>query len=81
MDFKKYINVKAEKNWGGKTWNSWEKEKEDFPGGSVVKNMPAKAGDSGSIPGPGKFHVPQGNHACLLQLEKALAKDQRHSQK
>ena len=25
----------------------------DFPGGSVVKNLPANAGDMGSISGPG----------------------------
>ena len=25
-----------------------------FPGGSVVKNLPANAGDSGSILGPGR---------------------------
>ena len=25
-----------------------------FPGGSVVKNLPAKAGDAGSIPGSGR---------------------------
>ena len=25
-----------------------------FPGGSVVKNPPANAGDVGSIPGPGR---------------------------
>ena len=25
-----------------------------FPGGSVVKNWPANAGDTGSIPGPGR---------------------------
>ena len=24
----------------------------DFPGGAVVKNPPANAGDTGSIPGP-----------------------------
>ena len=30
----------------GKQW-------EDFPGGAVVKNPPANAGDMGSIPGPG----------------------------
>jgi len=30
----------------------------DFPGGSVVRNPPAKAGDNGSIPGPGRFHKP-----------------------
>ena len=32
-----------------------------FPGDSVVKNLPANAGDTGSIPGPGKSHMPQGN--------------------
>ena len=26
-----------------------------FPGGSVVKNLPANAGDAGSIPGWGRF--------------------------
>ena len=25
-----------------------------FPGGSVVKNLPVKAGDTGSIPGSGR---------------------------
>ena len=28
---------------------------DDFPGGSVVKNLPANAGDTGSIPGSGNF--------------------------
>ena len=28
-----------------------------FPGGSVVKNPPANAGDTGSIPDPGKFYT------------------------
>ena len=28
-----------------------------FPGGSVVKNTPANAGDMGSSPGPGKSHM------------------------
>ena len=26
-----------------------------FPGGSVVKNMPVKAEDAGSIPGSGRY--------------------------
>ena len=30
----------------------------DFPGGAVVKNPPANAGDTGSIPGPGRSHMP-----------------------
>ena len=33
----------------------------DFSVGPVVKNLPADAGDLGSIPGPGRSHVPQGN--------------------
>ena len=28
-----------------------------FPGGSVVNNLPANAGDAGSIPDPGRFHM------------------------
>ena len=30
---------------------------EDFPGGTVDSNLPAKAADMGSIPGPGRFHL------------------------
>ena len=30
-----------------------------FPGGSVVKNPPTNAGDTGSIPGLGGSHTPQ----------------------
>ena len=29
----------------------------DSPGGLVVKNLPANAGDMGSIPGQGRFHM------------------------
>ena len=29
-----------------------------FPGGAVVKNLPANAGDTGSSPGPGRSHMP-----------------------
>ena len=28
-----------------------------FPGGSVVKNLPANAGDTSSSPGPGRSHM------------------------
>ena len=44
------------KNRNYKKWEFW-----DFPGGTVVKNPPANAGDTGSIPGLGRFHVPQSN--------------------
>ena len=30
----------------------------DFPGGTVVKNPPANAGNTGSGPGPGRSHMP-----------------------
>ena len=30
-----------------------------FPGGTVVKNPPATAGDMGSSPGPGRSHMPR----------------------
>ena len=33
----------------------------DFPGGAVVKNPPANAGDMGSSPGPGGSHMPWSN--------------------
>ena len=32
-----------------------------FPGGAVVKNPPANAGDMGSSPGPGTSHLLQSN--------------------
>ena len=31
----------------------------DFPGDPVVKNLPANAGNMGSIPAPGRFHMPR----------------------
>ena len=41
---------------------------ESIPGGPVDENSPASAGDTSSIPGPGRFHVPRGNSACAPQL-------------
>ena len=32
-----------------------------FPGGAVVKNLPARAGNTGSSPGPGRSHMPRSN--------------------
>ena len=34
---------------------------EDFPGGIVVKNLAANAGDMGSSPVQGRSHMPQSN--------------------
>ena len=44
---------------------SWHK---DISGSPVVKNLPANAGDTGSNPGPGRSHMPQGNEAHVSQL-------------
>ena len=43
------------KNWG-------------FPGGSVVQKPSANVGDTGLIPGPGRFYTPQSKKAHELQL-------------
>ena len=32
-----------------------------FPGGAVVENLPANAGNTGSSPGLGRSHVPRSN--------------------
>ena len=34
----------------------------------MVKNLSANAGDTGSIPGPGRFHMPRGHSARVPQL-------------
>ena len=45
---KHYTAIKKE--WGG-----------GFSSGSVVKNPPVNARDTGSIPGPGRSHMSWGN--------------------
>ena len=40
----------------------------DFPGGAVVKNPPANAGDTGSSPAPGRSHMLWSNEAPAPQL-------------
>ena len=39
-----------------------------FPGGSVVKNLPANAGETDSVPHPGRSHMQLSNSACVPQL-------------
>ena len=56
------------------TLNS-KKKGQDFPGGSVVKTLPAYAEYMGSIPGLGRSHrlqllQPVHPRACALQQEK-----------
>ena len=48
MTYEKIFNIETISNRG-------------FPGGSVVKNPPANAGDRGSIPGLGGSDMPQSN--------------------
>ena len=39
----------------------YRKGREGFPGGAVVENLPANAGDTGSSPGLGRSHMPRSN--------------------
>ena len=39
-----------------------------FPGGAVVENLPASAGDTGSSPGLGGSHMPRSDWAREPQL-------------
>ena len=39
-----------------------------FPGGAVVKNLPASAGDTGASPGLGRSHMPWSSWAREPQL-------------
>ena len=39
-----------------------------FPGGAVVENLPANAGNMGSSPGLGRSHMPRSNWAREPQL-------------
>ena len=65
-------------DWRAPTWEREMEEKKkartkirqtwDFPGGAVVKNPPANAGDMGSSPGPGRPHMPWSNKAHVPQL-------------
>ena len=59
-----------------------DKGQGDLPAGTAERNMPASAGDTGSVPGLGRSHISQGNEAWapqtesnprLPQLEKARA--------
>ena len=46
---------------------------EGFPGGAVVKNPPANAGDVGSSAGPGRFpHVVKQLSLCATTTEPVL---------
>ena len=52
---KKSLKIYLSMSWG-------------FSGGAVVENLPANAGDTGSSPGLGGSHMPQGDWAREPQL-------------
>ena len=66
--------------------NRIKKQEEGFPGGSVVKNLPTNARDTGVIPGPGRSHMPPSNEAratrppslCSRAQEPRLLEPARH---
>ena len=41
--------------------NYQKRTRKGFPGGAVVENLPANAGDTGSSPGLGRSNMPRSN--------------------
>ena len=57
--------------WEAQYWQyttSWKIWPRDLPGGPTVKNLPANAGDTGSIPGQERSHVLWSNQTRVPQL-------------
>ena len=52
-----------------------------FLDGSVVKNLPDNAGNMGSIPDPGRSHMPQSDKACAPQLLSFCSRDLTEAKK
>jgi len=50
--------------------NGHRKRFSDFPGGTVDRNPSANSGDTGSIPGLGRFNMPWSNQVPVPQLLK-----------
>ena len=71
--------------------NENQNHNEGFFGGSVVKNQPANAGDTGSVPDLGRFHMPQSTKpmshnywVCALETgscNNGSPRDKRSSEK
>ena len=51
----------------------------DFPGGAVVKNLPANAGDTGWSPGPERSHMLRSNQARAPQLTECTLQPASHN--
>ena len=76
---KKIRYLHSGSNWKRRMWrnrhNSGNREalwnrptQRGFPGGSGVRNPPARVGDRGLVPDLGRSHLPQGNKAHAPQL-------------
>ena len=61
LDYSKEIRQEQRKAESLKWFNKIFFKKRDFPGGAVIKNPPANAGDTGSSPCLGRSHMPQSN--------------------
>ena len=57
--YRKAYSIQYMKKTSGKDLQKMEER--NFPGGTVVKNPPASAGDMGLSPGPGRSHMPRSN--------------------
>ena len=68
-----FVLMKGIKNTPA-AWDHWlitvarRQHNPGFPGGSVVENLPANAGDTGSSPGLGRSHMPRSSWAREPQL-------------
>ena len=54
----------------------WKCFPSGFPGGSVVTNPSVNAGDTGSIPDPGRPHMPRSSWGCAPQLLRLCSRAQ-----
>ena len=79
MSFSGHV-VKLQCIWMVEYDSTIKRNKPRDPGVPVVKNLPAKAGDTSSTLGPGGFHMLLGN--CARALEPVLrTKGSHHSEK
>ena len=51
-----------------KWFKELRKQDQGFPGGPVVRSLPASARDAVLIPGPGRSHTPRSSWTCAPQL-------------
>lgn len=57
----------------GVTGNLMETPGLGLPGGPMVKNPAASAGDTASVPGSGRCHRPRGNEVCACHNSQSLS--------